>query len=593
MTSLLLICMTSKAQIDTEFWFAAPDNYNWITTGNYFPDKPLYLRFTAYESAANIQVYQPANPSFAPIYIQVPSNGFQSIDLTPFFNVIETAPVDSIVPFGLKIVSDSPVSVYFENAGAVATAIYTLKGRNALGTEFLIPQQSEFMNSNFSPYIDKLKNSIVVLATQPNTMVKIVPSKNCEAGHMAGDTIVLFMDAGESYNVKALSVSGWAHLDGSWVFSDKPIVVTSHEEGIFITKEEHYGDQMIPNDKADTAFVFVHTDFLAPWEMVYLYAPNNNTEIYHGNNPVPIATIQRGEYYRLDMYDSAYYIHSSKPLLAYHLGLIEWTGGTDMVPGLYCHGSKKVSIYRTVMANPFNLFLKFKMFIVVKTGFEDSFTLNGNPTLLPSNMFRPVQGTNGEWMYGLFEFPTTVIPEGSVAIVSNSEGSFLIGVNFGGSDIGAKFGYFSGYSTINLGPDRFLCTNGSLTLDAGYGQSSYLWNTGQTTQLITVSDTGNYWVTVNTGSCTASDTIHISHTPSAPPNLGPDRIACEGTPIILDGGEGFVQYNWSTGQNTRFITVTNSGNYNLEVTDLHGCQFNDSVLLQAQQSPTPIPIFHH
>lgn len=64
--------------------------------------------------------------------------------------------------------------------------------------------------------------------------------------------------------------------------------------------------------------------------------------------------------------------------------------------------------------------------------------------------------------------------------------------------------------TVNLGgnvtADYNPQTNSVLTLDAGAGQSSYLWSTGATSQTIQVSASGTYSVTVtNANGCQASD----------------------------------------------------------------------------------------
>lgn len=61
------------------------------------------------------------------------------------------------------------------------------------------------------------------------------------------------------------------------------------------------------------------------------------------------------------------------------------------------------------------------------------------------------------------------------------------------------------------GPSSF-CEGGSVMLDASYGYDSYLWSTGDTTQIISVSTTGNYSVTV-------SDTNGCSGTSAQPINV--------------------------------------------------------------------------
>jgi hypothetical protein len=64
---------------------------------------------------------------------------------------------------------------------------------------------------------------------------------------------------------------------------------------------------------------------------------------------------------------------------------------------------------------------------------------------------------------------------------------------------------------VNLGPDISLSSGGSVTLDAGNPGASYLWNTLATTKIITVSQTGTYWVRVtDTLGYKGSDTIVIA-----------------------------------------------------------------------------------
>ena len=49
----------------------------------------------------------------------------------------------------------------------------------------------------------------------------------------------------------------------------------------------------------------------------------------------------------------------------------------------------------------------------------------------------------------------------------------------------------------NNDKDTTICRGNLLTLDAGNQGSVYAWNTGETTQTITVSETGKYIVTVS------------------------------------------------------------------------------------------------
>ncbi|MFY8132472.1 MAG: lectin-like protein, partial [Bacteroidia bacterium] len=70
------------------------------------------------------------------------------------------------------------------------------------------------------------------------------------------------------------------------------------------------------------------------------------------------------------------------------------------------------------------------------------------------------------------------------------------------------------------------------TLDAGPGLAGYTWNTGATTQTITVSSNGDYSVTVNNGFCTNADTIHVNFNNSGIVNN--DTTLCQGGEMTLN-----------------------------------------------------------
>jgi uncharacterized repeat protein (TIGR01451 family) len=62
--------------------------------------------------------------------------------------------------------------------------------------------------------------------------------------------------------------------------------------------------------------------------------------------------------------------------------------------------------------------------------------------------------------------------------------------------------------SVNLGADASITDGDTYTFDAGPGFTSYLWNTGATTQTITVGTEDCYTVTVtNASGCTASDVV--------------------------------------------------------------------------------------
>jgi hypothetical protein len=125
--------------------------------------------------------------------------------------------------------------------------------------------------------------------------------------------------------------------------------------------------------------------------------------------------------------------------------------------------------------------------------------------------------------------------------------------------------------SVNLGVNLGLCQGKSIVLNAANAGATYLWNTGATTQSITVTTPGNYTVGVNNGCGTVSDQISIydgSFIVKAP-----DQIINLGSAAVLNAFGG-NSYTWSTGQITPSITVSPISNttYTVTATNIYGCQ---------------------
>lgn len=64
--------------------------------------------------------------------------------------------------------------------------------------------------------------------------------------------------------------------------------------------------------------------------------------------------------------------------------------------------------------------------------------------------------------------------------------------------------------SLDLGAGQNICDGAAVVLDAGPGFTSYLWNTGATTQTLSVTTVGNYFVTATFNSCTQTDDINVT-----------------------------------------------------------------------------------
>ena len=130
--------------------------------------------------------------------------------------------------------------------------------------------------------------------------------------------------------------------------------------------------------------------------------------------------------------------------------------------------------------------------------------------------------------------------------------------------------------TITSNGDTAFCEGDELTLTAPAGFSSYLWSTGATTQNITVNNSGTFDVIVtdaNGCQSAVSNSITTIVTPIETPSISANGATtfCEGESVMLSAPSGFTSYLWSNGEITQSITVTDSGNYDVIVTNADGC----------------------
>ncbi len=131
---------------------------------------------------------------------------------------------------------------------------------------------------------------------------------------------------------------------------------------------------------------------------------------------------------------------------------------------------------------------------------------------------------------------------------------------------------------ISLGNDTIVCIGLTVQLNPGFGFNSFLWSTGDQSPSISVSQTGEYSVTVTyNGYCYGRDTIFVDFQPGDMISIGPDSTTCYGATINLTPGLGYAMYVWNTGAISPVITVSQSGTYMVSVTRIDGCYDADTV----------------
>lgn len=187
-----------------------------------------------------------------------------------------------------------------------------------------------------------------------------------------------------------------------------------------------------------------------------------------------------------------------------------------------------------------------------------------------------VPGANYTWYY-----LEDTVPTGNVNTFTVTEmATYHVAIN-GCREIDSVNIFYSPIPDFDLGPDRTLCTDELMTLDATAQNATYTWSTGETTPtILTTGVTQTYTVTAHVAGCgDYTDQVTITFTGAPYPfNLGPDTLLCPGESVILDASrpEG-IAYNWNTGSTAPQINVSRGGDYSVFVNINGICDVLDTI----------------
>ncbi len=585
---LALLTFSAEAQIDTEFWFGAPD----LTMGtpseiasNSRRDSSIFLVFTTFDQPTQIQIIQPANLSFAPIVITIPANSTDEVNLGAWLSQIETKPANTVVNTGLLIRANRPITAYYEirtpNAGNAD--IFSLKGKNALGTKFYTPYQTIYRNNqslNGAFYIPPPRSGFIVMATADNTSVEITPSIDI-LGHEAGVTFTVMLHRGQTYYCEAVDGVAGSQPAGSLIESDKPIVVTVKDDMIDMNPNNDggadiAGDQLISEEYLGTTHIIVKGGVVDNADRVVVCGTVDGTELFVDGSDIPII-IDAGEQHLYAFAGDASFLESSEKVSVFHISGFGIQLAGAVIPPLNCTGSNQVGFVR-------GLNRPFYLTVTIRAGSEGGFLLNGDAGLVPASAFAEVPGSDGEYVFARVNLSTSVTVGAANLLTNFGDELFHMGITNGNNQQMCNYGFFSAFSFLNIGENSEVCIGDTIVLDAGPGKTSYIWSTGEETQAITVSQPGTYVVEVFSGTdCSATDTIQVSYY-EPPIDLGPNDTICDGTSLTLQV-EGNYIFNWNDGSSANNIEVTEPGFYWLEVSDFQQCVLRDSIYIGVSPRP--------
>lgn len=408
------------------------------------------------------------------------------------------------------------------------------------------------------------------------------------------------------------------HLAGSSISSNN-LVVVSYVDDLMGTgaAADNGGDQLIPIKGLGTDYVQIRTNLSVP-ERVFFTGIYDGTilKVFDGTNTTTLI-LNKGKLasYALPAGANAAYIHSDKAISVYQLGGSGGELGSGILtPVVDCKGTDIVAFQRPTSASTtfFNL--------IVPTGHEGDFLLNGSSTIITAADFLQVPGYPG-WKYCRKDV-TSNFAAGQTILVRNTSSKFFFYQNVysaisGGG--GGDFSNFSDFGNILANPKVTRnCANGIVTLDSrslAYNASiiNYIWtgpagntlasgnNIPQyTLNSVTPADTGWYRVQIfGDNGCSITDSMHVN-LPVLSVTLDQKPLtACAGSSVLFASsatpGAKIDSIRWTgpnsfinnmAGFNIQNAKSSDAGTYVCRYYDSYGCyvETNASLVVNTASS---------
>ena len=428
----MLWSASAAAQVDTEFWFAVPylvDDHDHSQTDGYGK-----LCLTSFTDTTHIVISQPAvtrtnDPRyFAPMSFTLPPH--TSVDIAVALGGINRAVQSDVCNYGINITSDRIITAYYAQVNN-NSEIYTLKGKNALGTMFLVAQQRQRGNAYGACA------SIEVLATEDNTQVQIITPVTTYT-NLSSTTINITLNRGQVYTVRAISASAANHLGGTVITSDKPIAVNSTDDSLDAGgHQDLIGDQIVPEDLAGDEYIAVSdANRTGIIDQLILYTFPGRAIQYSVNDGAQQVLAGGSSAVINPLTPTTHIVASDKFVLYQVAGRGGELGGT-VLPRLNCTGSMEVVIKKR--------FTHQVLMLLTDPAYTGSFRINGQPVDIP---FTPVPGAPA-WEYA--QLSSGLFASDGISHISNTAGTFHASIiDDGGGTF--TYGYFSAYNSQAMVP---------------------------------------------------------------------------------------------------------------------------------------------
>jgi len=124
--------------------------------------------------------------------------------------------------------------------------------------------------------------------------------------------------------------------------------------------------------------------------------------------------------------------------------------------------------------------------------------------------------------------------------------------------------------------DTSFCEGQTVLLKTSAVADRYLWNNGENSSSITISESGEYWLEAEYQGCISKDTAKVTVVSIPMLNLGDDQVLCDNVSLILDATLSGGSYEWQDGSINSTFEVVDSGTYSV-IVEVDGCFNTDFI----------------
>lgn len=454
----IFLAKSGWSKADTLFWFATPHVQQIGTLSNL----PYLFHFeNEHNDTVRVTLDLPANAAFTPLQLNLFPRSRGSFDVSPFLAMISGPAANLVSNSGVRIRSTRLIQAYFEVGSATCGCnqeYFALKGKQALGLNFYVAFQNIWASDSTRGVVPYA--SIDMVATENGTQIQIT-SPRALFGMAAGTTVTVNLQAGQTYKIRSLDGRLINKPGGVRITANKAIAITINDELVQIGGcSDLTADQIVPVENLKTTYPVLKGNLNVP-DLVVVMAVHNDTRIAFAGSTLPDIQLNAGEYRTVAVTAAAQTILANKPIYATHYSGIGCSAGMSVLPGLSCDLDTSYAFIRQT-ADPliFNL--------IIPAGYQDSIRVNGG---LPAQViggvhFNPLPGTNGAFLWAIFELFNSVVLAGSNVRISLPAG-FSIGLRHGNPNQGMRFAYFGDFSPdplFDIAADSVVCEGDTVLL---------------------------------------------------------------------------------------------------------------------------------